>query len=444
MALTALEIYKHLPKKNCNECGVPTCLAFAMSLASMKASVEKCPYVSPEAKALLSASAAPPIRLVKFGTGDNEVSIGDETVMFRHEKTFFHPTAISAIVTDDLPHEEIKKLVAEADAICWERIGQIIKLDAVAVKSKTGDAKRFSEAVKTTAASTQRALILMSDDPKMIEAGLKEISSRKPLINCGTETNWEPMVKIAKEHKCPLVIKSDSLESLAMLTDKIKASGFDDMVLDVTAKTPAKTLENLTVARRLTIRKSYRQFSYPVMLSLENCNDEDEAMLASLGIMKYASIIIIEKAQPWKMLPLLTLRQNIFTDPQKPIMVKPSLYEIGKPCADSPLYFTTNFSLTFFTVKGDIEKSKTPSYLLVVDGEGLSVMTAYAANKLTPEIVAEHIKNFEVKSKIKHNRLIIPGMVARMSIKLRELTGMEIIVGPSDSSGIPAFIRAMK
>jgi acetyl-CoA decarbonylase/synthase complex subunit gamma len=283
----------------------------------------------------------------------------------------------------------------------------------------------------------------MSEDPEVIKAGLGASHSSKPLIHCATESNWNAMAKLAVEHKCPLAVKGEGIEHLAATAEKVRAAECNDIVLDASGATPAKTLENLTALRRLTIRKSHRPLGYPVMIALGG-DDYGEAMAGALGIMKYASAIVFENAQPWKMLPLLTLRQNIFTDPQKPIQVKPGLYEIGKPVPESPLYFTTNFSLTYFTVKGDIEKSKVASFLLVVEAEGLSVLTAYAAGKLTAEGVLAHLQEFGVKSKINHNKLIIPGMVARMSVKLKELTGMEVVVGPNDSSGIPSFVKTMK
>ena len=443
MAMTALEIYKHLPKKNCGECGVPTCLAFAMQLSSLKSQVEKCPYVSQDAKQVLCASATPPIKPIRIGSGEMEIEIGDEVVMFRHEKTFYHPTALSALVHDEMPQEEIWKRLAEFNCMSWERIGQVLKLDMVAVKSKTGEPETFESVVKTVCRKIKLPLILMSEDPDVIKAGIGAIPSSRPLLHCATESNWEAMVKIAKEHKCPIAVRGGSLERISDLAEKIKTTGFYDIVLDLGSTDSVKTLENLTIARRLAIRKNHRSLGYPALLVLGG-DDYTDALQGALGIMKYASAIVFENAQAWKMLPLLTLRQNIFTDPQKPIQVKPGLYEIGKPCPDSPLYFTTNFSLTYFTVKSDIEKSKVPSYLLVVEAEGLSVLTAYAAGKLTAEGVLDHLQKFEVKSKVSHNRLIIPGMVARMSVKLRELTGMEIVVGPNDSSGIPPFVKTLK
>jgi acetyl-CoA decarbonylase/synthase complex subunit gamma len=441
MTMTALEIYKYLPKKNCNKCGVPTCLAFAMQLASLKSTIDKCPYLTQESKSILSASATPPIKLVKIGAGEHEIQIGDETVMFRHEKTFVHPAALGAMVSDGMTDDEIAKKLAEANRISWERIGQKLKLDLIAVKSDSEAPDKYETLVKQALTKTGLPLVLMSQNPQIIASGLRATQSSRPLIHCATAVNWEQMLSLARENKCPLAVHGIDIEQTADIVTKIKATGFDDLVLDATAETDSKTLENLTILRRLAIRKNYRPLGYPVIVVADSQNGNGSSMLASISIMKYASAVIINDATASRMLPLLTLRQNIYTDPQKPIQVKPGLYEIGKPTPDSPLFFTTNFSLTYFTVKGDIEKSKVSSYLLVVDAEGLSVLTAYAANKLTPESVAEYIQKMDIKSKIKHNKLIIPGLVARMTIKLRELTGMEIIVGPRDSSGLPVYLK---
>lgn len=441
MGLTALEIYKHLPKKNCNECGVPTCLAFAMQLASLKVSLEKCPYVSEQAKALLAASAAPPIKLVKVGSGENEIGLGDETVLHRHDKTFYHPTGMAALVTDSMSDEELMKKVDEANALNFERVGMRIKLDMVAVKSITEEASKFEHAVSEVTKHTKLPLILMCQKPEVIAGALKHSAANKPLLHCATESNLEAMAKLAKEHKCPLVVHAPDLEKMVSLTEKVKGQGVEDIVLDFGHKPAARMLEALTVIRRLAIKKNLRALGYPVLVVLEN--KEDEAMLGTIGIMKYASAVVFSDPAPWKIYPLLTLRQNIFTDPQKPIQVKPGVYDVGKPGPNSPLLFTTNFSLTFFTVQGDVEKSKVGAHLMVIDTEGLSVMTSFAAGKLTPELVAKNLDESGAKGKVSHTRLIIPGMVARMSGKLQELTGWHVIVGPRDSSGIPSFMKTL-
>lgn len=441
MPLTALEIYKYLPKKNCGECGVPTCLAFAMQLASLKTQLEKCPYASEESKLKLAESAEPPIRLVKLGVGENEVAIGDETVLFRHDKTFNHPTVYALAINDTEPLEEIKKEVELANNCRIERVGQLLKLDALAIRCASNDRQKFSEVIKLVQENTKLSLILMSNKPEIMESGLKQSSAQKPLIYCAISDNFDAMLNLAKTYKCPLAVSASNLEELANLTQKAKAQGFNDLVIDFRAKDLKEALEILTTIRRLAIKKSFRALGYPVITILDREDELEAFSEASIYTMKYSSIIVFNKLDWATLLPLLTLRQNIFTDPQKPIQVKSGIYEIGKPNEHSPVFVTTNFSLTYFTVAGDIEKSKIPSWLLVADTEGLSVMTAFAADKFTPEMVAKLIEDTGIKGKVAHNKIIIPGMVARMTMKLKELTGREVLVGPRDSSGIPSYLR---
>jgi acetyl-CoA decarbonylase/synthase complex subunit gamma len=442
MALTALEIYKHLPKKNCNECGVPTCLAFAMALANMKANLEKCPYVSEESKKTLSSSAAPPIRLVKIGKGDVEVTLGDEVVLHRHEKTFYHPTAFAGLVKDTTPHAEIEQYVKKANELRFERVGQLLKLDLLAVKCKSNDAGKFVDAIKLINAHNKLPLVLICDNPDIMAEALNACGSGKPLVHAANAQNYEKMAKLAKENACPLAVHDDrSLDELAALAGKVKALGVEDIVLDFGHKPLGKTIENLTIIRRLAIKKGYRPLGYPVISVFED-RPGDEVAWGAIATMKYGSAVVFEDISPSKLYPLMTLRQNIYTDPQKPIQVKPGLYEINTGHSqESPVLVTTNFSLTYFTVAGDIEKSKVPSYLLVADTEGLSVLTSFAAGKFTPELVVKYMNEFGLNDKVKHRKIIIPGMVARMSAKLKELSTWEVIVGPRDSSGIPSYLK---
>jgi acetyl-CoA decarbonylase/synthase complex subunit gamma len=442
MPLTALEIYKHLPKKNCGECGVPTCLAFAMQLAALKTQLEKCPYVSETAKETLSAAAAPPIKLVRIGAGDNAIELGDETVMFRHDKKFNHPTGIGAIISDTMTLDAIDNNVEAANKLTFERIGMTIKLDLLALRADTGDPTKFTELVNRVRSKSQLPLILMSEKPEVIESALKTCQDARPLLHGATDTNWEAMTELAKTYKCPLVVYAPDLETIGTLTEKIKTAGVTDLVLDFGRKPLSEILKNLTIIRRLAIKKTYRPLGYPVIVFMEDgLSPEEEALHGAIYILKYASAIVFSDISPWKIYPLLTLRQNIFTDPQKPVQVKPGIYEVGQPTRDSPLMFTTNFSLTYFTVQGDVEKSKIPTYIMVVDTEGLSVMTAFAADKLTPELVANNLATTKIEEKLSHKKIIIPGMVARMSGKLNDLSGWDVIVGPRDSSAIPKFMK---
>lgn len=439
MALTALDIYKKLPQTNCGKCGFPTCLAFAMQLANKKASIDACPDVSNEAKELLESSAAPPIRLVKVGTGNNEIEMGDEVVLFRHEKTFYHPVAYALMVDDDSPDIETK--VQTANEMKFERVGQEMKLDMVAIRSKSDDPAKFSTAVSAVKGKTSAPLILVSKNPAVIEEALKTCGSDRPLIHAATKDNYEKMAELTKANSCPLAVFEDAgLEELADLSKKVKDAGVEDIVLDIGQKPLGQMLRELTLIRRFAIKKMFRPLGYPTIMFASG-EGASEGLEAAMGTMKYASIVVMKEADRSIIYPLMTLRQNIYTDPQKPIQVKPGIYEINGPAEDSPVMITTNFSLTYFTVAGDIETSKVPSYLLVADSEGLSVMTAFAADKFTADTASDLIKGCGIEEKVNHKKIIIPGQVARMSGKLNENSGWEVLVGPRDSSGLPKYLR---
>jgi acetyl-CoA decarbonylase/synthase complex subunit gamma len=444
MGMTAIEIYKLLPKTNCGDCGVPTCLAFAMKLANKQAELSACPHVSDDAKTSLEESSAPPIRLIKVGVEDNVVEMGNETELFRHEKTFYHPPAYSVVVSDNLGSDEMLAKVKEASDLEFERVGQILKMGMIAVKSESGDPAKFAEAVKAISENTKLPLILVSDKPEVIEEGLKIVSSGKPLIHAANKDNWQAMAELAKKYEVSLVAYDDSgLDGLAELAQNIKKAGCEDIMLDFGVKSFGETMRLLTMIRRLSAKKNFRALGYPVIVQLDG-DSEKEALAAAIYTMKYGAALMFNDISKWKMFPLFTLRQNIYTDPQIPIQVKPELYEINNPTEDSPLMVTTNFSLTYFTVAGDIENSKIPSYLQVVDTEGLSVMTAFAAGKLTADMVVEALEKSGATAKIKHNKIIIPGMIARMSAKLNEKSGREVLVGPRESSGLPKYLKTLE
>lgn len=438
---TALEIFQKLPKTNCGDCGFPTCLAFAMQLANKKISLDKCPHISEEAKQFLEASAAPPIRLVKIGSGDHVVEVGDETELFRHEKKFFHPTAFVLLIDDTASPEDRKQKVAHLKNLTFDRVGQIMGMDMVGVKATSNDPATFATVVQEVASQTDLPLLLVSENPDVMAEGAKAVADRKPLLHAATPENYERMAAVAKENGCSLVVReTTSLDGLAELVEKVKAAGVEDLLLDFGPANMGDMLRNLTIIRRLAVKKKFRPFGYPTFVLAEGAT-EDAGIITALGTMKYASVIAFDEAEIPMMYPLLTLRQNIFTDPQKPIQVKPGIYEIGSPTPESPVLITTNFSLTYFTVSGDIETSKVPSYLLVADSEGLSVMTAFAADKFNAEIAADLVKETGIEEKVSQKKLIIPGQVSRMSGKLQEKSGWDIVVGPRDSSGLPKFLK---
>ncbi|MFZ5925416.1 MAG: acetyl-CoA decarbonylase/synthase complex subunit gamma [Bacillota bacterium] len=442
MGLTGLEIYKLLPKKNCRECGPPTCLAFAMALAAGKASLDACPYVSEEARAALESASAPPIRLVTIGAGDAKLDVGDETVLFRHDKTFFHETGLGFELGDSEGPETLREKAREISSLEFERVGQRLRVNLIGVRSDTGDAAKFREAVAAVREATSLPLVLMTEDPGVMKAGLDVVAKDKPLLYAATASNYEGMAELGKSTGCPVAVRGKDLSELADLSAKVAAAGCKDIVLDAGGRTLARTLADLTQIRRLAIKKKFRPFGYPAMAFVASEDPELQIAEAGVYIAKYAAIVMMRSFQRWQVLPLVTLRQNIYTDPQKPIQVEAKLYSIGGEAGpDSPLYVTSNFSLTFFTVQGDIEASRVPSHLLVIDTEGTSVLTAWAAGKFTAEKIADALASSGVSDKVRHRKVILPGYVAAMSGKLEEKSGWEVMVGPRESSGIPSFVK---
>ncbi len=439
MALTGLDIYKQLPKKNCGECGPPTCLAFAMALASGKAALDSCPYVSAEAKENLDAASAPPIKLIKFGAG---AALGDETVMFRHEKTFFHETTIVVRVSDKLSQAEIAAKVAEINDLTFERVGLQYTVQGIAIDNESGDAAKFATAVQEVAANSQLSLVLLTEDAAALKSALAPIADRKPLVGVATAANYEAMVEVAKGAGVPLLVRGENLDSLAELVEKITALGYKDLVLDSGSRTTSRVLADLTQLRRQAIKKKFRLFGYPAAAFTQEENPLDEIIQAGVYVAKYASMVVLNASKKEHILPLLTIRQNLYTDPQKPIQVEPKLHAVGEVSADSPVYVTTNFSLTYYTVQGEVEATRIPSYILAVDTDGTSVLTAYAAGKFEPEKVAELMQKFEVADKVNHKNVVIPGYVAVISGKLQELSGWKVVVGPREASGIVSFAKS--
>lgn len=443
MALTGVEIFKLLPKTNCKKCGHPTCLAFAMKLAQRQASLDQCPDVSEEAKRILGEASAPPIRPVSFGTGDRTLKMGEEMVLFRHEKKFVNPTVFAVEIKDTDSDEKIYKTVDDVLSSEIERVGQKLRIDAILINNVSGDASRFETVVKNISARAPGVpLILATGNPEAAERALKLVASQRPLLYGADKDNAEKMASMAKNYKVPLGVRADGLEELSGLTEKIKSMGVEDIVIDSNARNARQLLEHNTFIRRASLKKNFKPLGYPV---INFCQREDsllEALIGALGVMKYSSIVVLSNAEKWKNLVLFTLRQNIYTDPQVPMQVEQKIYKIGEPKPDSPLLITTNFSLTYFIVSGEIENSKVPSRLAVMDCEGLSVLTAWAAGKFTAAKIAQFIKESGVENEISHRELIIPGYVAILSGAIEEkLPGWKVTVGPREANGIPAFLR---
>jgi len=442
MAMTGVQIFKLLPKTNCKKCGHPTCLAFAMKLAQRAATIDDCPDISEEAKSVLGAASAPPIRPITMGAGDKAVKIGEETVLFRHEKKFVHPTVLALEVKDTDADAEAKLTQVAGSEL--DRVGQLLRIDAVYLSNDSGDAGKLEALAKLAAEKApDAAAIIGTTDPAAAEAALKAFSGKNPVICGANADNFEAMAKVAKDAGASLVVSADGLEAVSELTEKVKAAGIEDLLIDSGAKTIKRIIEDNVLVRRAALNKSFKPLGYPIITFAQRDDALLEALVASLGICKFSQIVVISSIEKWKNLALFTLRQNIYTDPQVPMQVKQDIYEIGDPGQDAPLIITTNFSLTYFIVSGEIENSKVPCRLAVMDSEGLSVLTGWAAGKFTATKIAQFITESGVGDKMKEKELIIPGYVAILSGALEDkLEGWKITVGPREANAIPAFLKS--
>jgi acetyl-CoA decarbonylase/synthase complex subunit gamma len=439
MGLTGLEIFKQLPKTNTGDCGFPTCLAFAMALAAGKTSLDKCPHVSEEAKEALGAAAAPPIRLVKVGVGDTAVELGDETELFRHDKRFYHPTAVAVLISDT---GDVAARVKDFAELEFDRVGLHFVTDMVALQNASGDAAKFKAAAETVAAGTKRPMVLISEDVAAMEAAAAAVAGSKPLLYAATEDNYEAMTALAAKLGCPLAVKGNDLSALSDLVEKVVKLGHKDLVLDSGSRETSQVLADLTQIRRQAVKKRYRPFGYPAMAFTTKDDPTAEVVQAGVYLSKYAGLVVIKAAKKEELLSLLSWRQNLFTDPQKPIQVEPKAVPVGEVTPGSPVYITTNFSLTYYIVEGEVEASKVPAWIVPVNTDGISVLTAWAAGKLTGESINKALKKDDMESKVNHKTLVLPGYVAVLSGSTEESTGWKVMVGPREASGITKFAKA--
>jgi acetyl-CoA decarbonylase/synthase complex subunit gamma len=444
MGLTGIQIFKLLPKTNCGECGVPTCLAFAMNLASGKAELDSCPYVSDEAKEQLSEASAPPIRPVAIGAGVRALKTGGETVMFRHEKTFYSPTGIAAIITSDMDLDAIDTKLKEWNALQYERVGLNLRPELVALKDVGGKADSFGAAAKKIAQESEFNIILMTDSVENMKEGVEACGFKKPLLYAATKDNADDMGSLAKESGLPLAVKGGSIDEIIELSDKLTSMGLKDLVLDPGSREIKQAFQDQVVIRRAALKAGNRTLGFPtIAFPCEMAGNLDmETVIAGMFIAKYAGIVVLSDFRGESLFPLLLERLNIFTDPQRPMTVTQGIYEIGAPDENSPVLVTTNFSLTYFIVSGEIEASRIPSWLLIMDTEGLSVMTAWAAGKFSGDVVGAFVKKSGIADKVKHKKVIIPGYAASISGEMEEeLPDWEIMIGPRDAALITKFLK---
>jgi acetyl-CoA decarbonylase/synthase, CODH/ACS complex subunit gamma len=442
MALTGIQIFKLMPKKNCAECGVPTCLAFAMNLAAGKAELSACPYVSEDAKEKLASASAPPIRTVQIGVGDGAVKCGGENVLYRHEKTFNNPTLLGCLIATSEKDDSVDGKLKAFKELRYERVGLTLKPDLIAVKD-AGDAARFAQIAKK-AADAGAALVLISDKVDTLKGALAQVGKTKPLLYAATEANADALADLAKEFDCPLTVKAGKVGDVAKLSSKMMEKGLKDIVLDTGATKPAELLRDNVMIRRLALENLYRPLGFPTIAFPAEMADNpvDEVIIAGTFISKYAGILILSDLRGELIFPLLLQRLNIYTDPQRPMTTEQGIYPIGNPTETSPVLITSNFSLTYFIVSGEVESSRIPSWLLVLNTDGLSVLTAWAAGKFVGDTVGPFVKKSGIEEKVKNKKLVIPGAAAIISGDLEEeLPGWEIAIGPREGAHIPAYLR---
>jgi acetyl-CoA decarbonylase/synthase complex subunit gamma len=448
MGLTGIQIFKLLPKTNCGECGVPTCLAFAMNLAGGKTELEKCPYVSEEAREKLAAESAPPIRPLTIGAGDYAVKVGGETVLFRHEKTFVNPPGLAAVVSTNEDEASVNGKMDRFKACQYDRVGLKLRAEMFVVEEGSGDPAGFTALARKISDGTGASIILKSDNVDSLKAAALELKDKKPLLYAATAANADALGELAKQAACPLVVKGDgSLDSVIALTEKLTGMGLKDLVIDTGSRELKKVFEEQILIRRAALKDRFRPLGFPTLIMANEMAADimDETLVAATFIAKYGAVIVMSDFQPHTLFPLFLERLNIYTDPQRPMTAEQGIYPINNPDENSPVLVTCNFSLTYFIVSGEIESSRVPSWLCVQDTEGLSVMTAWAAGKFSGESVGSFINKCGIKDKIKHKTIVIPGYAAGISGELEEeLGGWTVTVGPREASQIPKFLKVWK
>ena len=441
MALKGLDIFKLSPKKNCKECGSPTCMAFCMKVAQGAISIDKCPYFSEDAKAMLNEATAPAMKTITFG---KDHKLGGETVMFRHEKTLVNKNLYSVPVCTCMTEEEVDKKLADMAKIDYERIGERMYVETIFVRNAGTDAAAYTKLVEK-AAATGRDLILECWDVECAKAALAVCKDSGPILDGATPANWEAMNEVAKENGVVLGVWAENISDLYDTVKKLEAAGNKNLVLDVTGKTAKETLANAVLVRRTAIKDGDRSFGYPSIVNLSKLCGGDmhlETAYAAMFTEKYASIIVLDNMTYAQALPLYGLRQNIFTDPQKPMKVESKIYPLNGADENSPCALTVDFALTYFLVSGELERSNQPVNLIITDASGMSVLTAWAAGKFSSTSVKKTFADLDIENKIKNRTLIIPGKVAVMKGEIAEkLPGWNVVVGPTEAVQLPKYMK---
>ena len=440
MALSGLDIFKLLPKTNCGDCSVPTCMAFAMKLAQKRVELSECPHASEEAKATLGAASEPPIRLVKIG-GANPLEVGEETVLFRHEKTFFHQTGIAIeLKTSDGFDHNLQK-IKDIEGLKIERVGEELNTDLFFIAFDTDQEADLIQTIQAVKQHSKKGIILNCEDSGTCKKGLESLKDDRPAIYLQSKLTEETL-ELAQEFDASLILTAQSFKDLETQSTAAKKAGVSNLILNLVSANIGDQFQNNTILRRSALKQNYKPFGYPLFAYIDGKNKNEILSNACMQLCKYGSIIVLPEYDTAMLYTLLTLRQNIYTDPQKPIQVDPKVYPIGDPTPESPVFVTTNFSLTYFMVSGEIENSGISAHLVIADTEGQSVLTAWAAGKFGGENIAKFIKEIKLEERVKTRKIVIPGYVSQISGDLEEnLPGWEVIVGCQEASDIPSFIK---
>jgi acetyl-CoA decarbonylase/synthase, CODH/ACS complex subunit gamma len=457
--LSPIAIYKLLPKTNCKECGEENCMALATKIVNREITIDKCKpiFKKEHEKAFnqLKELLKPPVKEVIVGVGDKARKLGGKLVMYRHEFTYNNSTAIAIDVTDEMPDELVTERIRKTESYTFEYIGNTLKLDMIAVRSTSNDPEKFKAAVKKVSEATKLPLVLIALNANVMEAGLMAVPKARPLIYAATKENWKDMAELALMYSSPLVASApNDLDALTSLAKTLLAYGVQDLVLDPGTflnEGLTDTINNFTMLRRAATKFGDELAGFPLMAvpmvawankgdSAKEIVEWREATTAAMLIVRYADIMVMHGTDGWALLPITVLRQNIYTDPRKPVAVAPGLKVFGTPDENSPVMFTSNFALTYYTVASDLESAKTNAYLIVVETEGSAIDSGVAGRKLTAERVAEALKASGIEGKVKHRKLIIPGKATRISGEIEELSGWKVQVGPRDSSEIPKYL----
>lgn len=448
MALSGIQIYKMLPQTNCKDCGDPTCLAFAMKLAAGKAELSQCPHVSAEAQEKLAEASAPPIRVTTLGQGAGAFKVGGETVKYRHEKTFVNAAGIMVALWNGMDAAKVDAELKNLESVSFNRVGFTLAPNGAFLWDKAKDKDSFLALVSKVAAATEKGLVVSSEDLGTLKAAADILKGKKFALHAATAATADDFIKMAGEYGCAVVAKGDNLDDLSAVGEKFAAAGLKEVLLDAGWTGLRQAVTNSIAIRRMALDKKFRALGFPtIAFPCAMTQDKlQEVSYANMLIAKYAGIVVVSTLEPSVMLPTTVNRLNVYTDPQRPMTMDQKIYEFANPGPDSPVIITTNFALTYFVVSAEIEASRVPTWLLIMDTDGMSVLTAWSAGKFVADAMAPFVKKIGIEEKISHKKIIIPGYVAQLSGEFQEElgAGWEVIIGPREAADLPKFLKSYK